>query len=574
MTAIDMQRRSGRPERRISWSPIISRIRLYTGLVLFTYVSAHLANHVAGLWSLAALDAGLALIASVVRTQAVSILLYGSVLLHMLIALRAIYYRDSLKAMAVPEVVQLALGLTIPLLVLRHVLSNRLMHELYGLSDDHTWVLLNLWVFDPVGAVNQSAAVLVAWAHGCVGLHLWLRFAAWYDRAKSWLLSAAVLLPALSLAGFVAAGMTVVDLAATPGWLPLAVGSANLPDNATIAAWLLRFDQIKAGYASVVMFAFAARWVRLALHRRSQGVRVGYGAGRSVQAIRGMTLLDVSRMHGIPHASVCGGRGRCSTCRVRISRGLENMPAPDDAEAKVLHRISAPPNVRLACQARVVDDLEITPLLPPHNTGLAETRGGPSYLQGRELEIAVLFADIRGFTTLSEERLPYDVVFILNRYFAEMGAAIEGAGGRIDKFIGDGIMALFGVNGDPEEGARQAVAAARDMARRLVDLNESLAGDLETPLRIGIGLHLGTAIVGEMGYGRVRGVTAVGDTVNTASRLEALTKDFGAQLIVSAALARASGVAFGSYPTHEIEVRGRDQAMVIHTVADATELGV
>lgn len=574
MTAIDMQRRSGRPERRISWSPIISRIRLYTGLVLFTYVGAHLVNHVAGLWSLAALDTGLRLVESVVRLQAVSVLLYGSILLHMLIALRAIYYRDSLKAMAVPEMVQLALGLTIPLLVLRHVLSNRLMYELYGLDDDHTWVLLNLWVFDPMGAVNQSAAVLVAWAHGCVGLHLWLRYASWYDRAKSWLLSAAVLLPALSLAGFVAAGMTVVDLAATPGWLPLAIGAANLPDNETIATWLLRFDQINAGYCSVVVLVLAARWSRVVLHRRSQGLQVGYGAGRSVQAIRGMSLLDVSRMHGIPHASVCGGRGRCSTCRVRISRGLENLPAPDEAETRVLHRISAPPNVRLACQTRVVDDLEITPLLPPHHTGMAETRGGPSYLQGRELEIAVLFADIRGFTTLSEERLPYDVVFILNRYFAEMGAAIEGAGGRIDKFIGDGIMALFGVNGDPDEGARQAVAAAREMARRLVDLNESLAGDLETPLRIGIGLHLGPAIVGEMGYGRVRGVTAVGDTVNTASRLEALTKDFGAQLIVSEALARAAGMDFDTYPTHEIEVRGRDQAMVIHAVTDATEVGV
>ena len=574
MTAVDTQGRLNRPERRISWSPIISRLRLYTGLVLFTYVSAHLVNHVAGLWSIAALDAGLALIEGVVRTQAVSILLYGSILLHMLIALRAIYYRDSLKAMAVPEVVQLALGLAIPLLILRHVLSNRLMHELYGLDDDHTWVLLNLWVFDPVGALNQSAAVLVAWGHGCTGLHLWLRYASWYDRAKPWLLSAAVLLPALSLAGFVAAGMTVADLTATPGWLPLAIRSANLPDNETIALWIQRFDEIKAGYAVVVVAAFAARWMRMALHRRSQGVRVGYGAGRSVQAIRGMTLLDVSRMHGIPHASVCGGRGRCSTCRVRVSRGLENLPSPDDAEAKVLHRISAAPNVRLACQTRVVEDLEITPLLPPHNTGMAETRGGPSYLQGRELEIAVLFADIRGFTTLSEERLPYDVVFILNRYFAEMGAAIEGAGGRIDKFIGDGIMALFGVNGDPEEGARQSVAAAREMARRLVDLNESLAGDLEAPLRIGIGLHLGPAIVGEMGYGRVRGVTAVGDTVNTASRLESLTKDFGAQLIVSDALARASGVDFSRYPSHEIEVRGRDQAMAIRVIADATEVGV
>lgn len=573
MTAFDAQRQGDRPVRRVSWSPVIARVRLYTGLLLFTYVTVHLANHVAGLWSIGALNAGLGAIEAVVRQPAVSYLLYGGLLIHVLIALRAVYYRDSLKAMSVPEVVQLTLGLTIPLLLLRHVLANRLMHELYGLNDDHTWVLLNLWVFDPVGAVNQSAAVLVAWAHGCAGLHLWLRYASWYDRAKPWLLSVAVLLPALSLAGFVASGMTVVELSATPGWMPLAIRGANLPDNETIAAMLLLFDRIKLSYVGIVALVFAARWARIVLHRRSQGVRISYGAERSVQATRGMTLLDVSRMHGIPHASVCGGRGRCSTCRVRIARGLDALPEPDEAEAKVLRRISAPPNVRLACQTRVAEDLEITPLLPPHTTGMAETRGGPSYLQGRELEIAVLFADIRGFTTLSEERLPYDVVFILNRYFAEMGAAIEGAGGRIDKFIGDGIMALFGVDGDPEAGARQAVDAAREMARRLVDLNQSLSGDLEAPLRIGIGLHIGPAIVGEMGYGRVRGVTAVGDTVNTASRLEALTKEYGAQLIVSQALAEASGIDFDAHPNHEIGVRGRDQTMTVRTVMDATEIG-
>lgn len=573
MTATDAERQGEHAGRGLPWSAIIGRLRLYTGLILFIYVAVHLANHVAGLWSIAALDTGLAVIAAVVRQDAISVVLYASLLLHVLIALRALYYRESLKVMSVAERMQLALGLAIPLLLMRHVIASRMMHELYGVNDDHTWVLLNLWVFDPTGAVNQSAAVLIAWGHGCVGLHLWLRYAAWYDRARPWLLSFAVLLPALSLAGFVAAGMEVVTLAATPGWMPLAIEVAHLPDNQIIALWLERIDRMRLGYVGLIFLVFAARWVRMVLHRRSRGVRISYGGGHTVQATKGMTLLAVSRQHGIPHASVCGGRGRCSTCRVRISKGLESLPEPDADEAKVLHRISAPPNVRLACQIPAIDGLEVTPLLPPHTAGLADTQAGPRYRQGRELEITVLFADIRGFTSLSESRLPYDVVFILNRYFAEMGAAIEGAGGRIDKFIGDGIMALFGVDGGPEAGAREAVTAARDMARRLIDLNDSLAGDLPAPLRIGIGMHIGTAIVGEMGYGKVRGVTAVGDPVNTASRLEALTKDFGVQLIVSEALVGASGVSFDGHPTHEIEIRGRDQAMVIRTVADATGLG-
>ncbi len=153
-----------------------------------------------------------------------------------------------------------------------------------------------------------------------------------------------------------------------------------------------------------------------------------------------------------------------------------------------------------------------------------------------------------------------------------MGAAIEGAGGRIDKFIGDGIMALFGIDSGPGQGARQALAAARAMGTRLADLNASLEGDLKAPLRIGIGIHLGSAIVGEMGYGRVRGVTAVGDTVNTASRLETLTKEHGAQLIVSQSLVEAAGADLGEAPTLEIDIRGRTGTLAVRVVTDAAAL--
>src|SRR5205814_7500895 len=135
-------------------------------------------------------------------------------------------------------------------------------------------------------------------------------------------------------------------------------------------------------------------------------------------------------------------------------------------------------------------------------------------------------ADIRGFTALSEGRLPYDIVFVLNRYFAAMGRAVESAGGRVDKFIGDGVMALFGVSNTPEEGCRQALAAARLMSVRLVELNEALRAELNEPLRIGIGIHAGSVIVGEMGYGSATTITAIGDAVNTASRLESLCKEF------------------------------------------------
>ena len=186
--------------------------------------------------------------------------------------------------------------------------------------------------------------------------------------------------------------------------------------------------------------------------------------------------------------------------------------------------------------------------------------------------IAILFADLRAFTRFAERRLPYDVVFVLNRYFSAMGSAIEGAGGRVDKFIGDGVMALFGIEEGPERGCRAALAAARAIVEEMGELNRSLAPELREPLRIGIGIHVGSAIVGEMGHARSTSLTAIGDAVNTASRLEAMTKEYQAQLVISEDVARYAGLEQAALPRHEIMIRGREEPLAILVVADALGL--
>jgi len=563
---------SERTGSRFPWSTVIAKLRLVTGLILLAFVTSHLINHTFGLWSLDSLDAARRAIMDIWRVPPGSLVLYTALGLHVTIALRAIYLRDAFIRMSWPEVGQLTLGLLTPMLLLGHVIATSYLGEFHGVRTDYTYVLLNLWVFNPWLGAQQALALLVAWTHGCIGIHLWLRYRNWYKDAAPWLFATALLVPALAMSGYIAAGMEIRQLAVDREWLHLAVAGMALPPQAQIQATLALIDHARLLFAAMIGGALVARWIRLAYELRHRGVRIRYGSGRAVAATKGMTVLEVSRTNGIPHASVCGGRGRCSTCRIRINHGLDQLPAPSETEAKVLTRVAAPPNVRLACQTEVIDGLEVTPLLPPHNAGMDDTRGGPNYLQGQELEIAVLFADIRGFTRVSEKRLPYDVVFILNRYFAEMGAAIEGAGGRIDKFIGDGIMALFGVDSDPATGARQALAAAREMGRRLDDLNASMASDLKEPLRIGIGIHIGPAIVGEMGYGQVRGVTAVGDTVNTASRLETLTKEHPSQLIVSSALAERAGVELPGAEAIEVDVRGRETRLGILVVQNASDL--
>jgi adenylate cyclase len=186
--------------------------------------------------------------------------------------------------------------------------------------------------------------------------------------------------------------------------------------------------------------------------------------------------------------------------------------------------------------------------------------------------MVIMFVDLRGFTALSEKRLPYDVVFLLNRYFRSVGQAVEQAGGRVDKFIGDGMMALFGLQAPPQLAARQALDAARRIGQALVELNASMATEFATPLRIGIGLHIGPAVVGVLGHGPATGLTAIGDTVNTASRLESLSKDFGAQLLVSQAVFGAAGLTPAPGDPHEVALRGRSQTLAVRAVADLASL--
>ncbi|MFQ5773992.1 MAG: adenylate/guanylate cyclase domain-containing protein [Kiloniellaceae bacterium] len=549
---------------------MIRRIHLVTGLILFAYVLTHLVNHALGLVSLDALDAGRRAFLLLWRNPPASVLLYGALLVHMALALWSLYRRRRL-AMPAWEAAQILFGLAIPPLLALHVLGTRFAHDVLGVNDNYVYLLLIYFVFSPVLGMKQVAALVVAWVHGCIGLHFWLRLRPWYPRALPYLYAAALLVPVLSLLGFFVAGREVIRLAQDPSWMETARGEINFTDAQGLALIAGLETAILTGLGALLAFVLLARWARAWLNRRRGIVHVAYPDGRRVPIAVGTTILEASRGAGIPHASVCGGRGRCSTCRVRVGAGAGRLPPPSEAEARVLRRVGAAPNVRLACQTRPAADVEVTPLLPPAAT---PRDAAARQRQGEEREVAVLFADLRDFTALAENRLPFDVVFVLNRYFAAMGMAVEESGGRVDKFVGDGVMALFGTEQGVEAGCRDAIRAARRMAERLIEINGALAHELERPLRIGIGIHSGSAIVGEMGYGRATSVTVIGDVVNTASRLEALTKDLGAQLVVSEPAARHANLDLSAFPQREIEVRGRETALAVRVVKNAQALPV
>jgi adenylate cyclase len=553
----------------VDWAHLVRRLRLATGLVLFAYVTTHLLNHAVGLISLDALEAARRVFVWIWRLPPMTLALYGSLLVHLGLAFVSLYRRRSLR-MPPWEAAQLLLGLAIPPLLLIHILGTRLAHTLYGLEDLYTYVLLVQWVFTPGYALQQVAVLLIAWLHACIGLHFWLRLRPWYPRMLPYLYGGALLVPVLALVGFGVSGRTVLIMSTDPAWMRRAAAAIRFPA-ASAAAEIERIEgALKLAFFGLLAGTLAARVVRDRLSR-GKGATLTYPDGRSVALQPGMTVLEASRAAGIPHASVCGGRGRCSTCRVRLGLGAETLPPPTAEEQKVLDRVAAPPTVRLACQIRPTGDLEVAPLLPP-TASPKESLRRPNYVAGAEKEIVILFADLRGFTRLSEHKLPFDVVFLLNRYFTEMGRAIEEAGGRVDKFIGDGIMALFGIDATPEAGARSALDAAKRMGESLAALNRALAADLSEPLRIGLGAHLGTAIVGEMGYGRAVGVTAIGDAVNIASRLETLTKEFKAELVVSEAVVLAAGADLEPFARHEIEIRGRTATLPVRVVPRLADL--
>jgi adenylate cyclase len=312
---------------------------------------------------------------------------------------------------------------------------------------------------------------------------------------------------------------------------------------------------------------FAARVLRT-VATRQRALTVSYPDGKRVVIQPGTSLLEASRIGGIPHASVCGGRSRCSTCRVRVIEGLPLIPPPGEEEQRVLTRIHAAPSVRLACQARPTGPVTIQPLLEPHVTA-QKALFGSDVSQGKEQEVAVLFADLRGFTSMAERRLPYDVVFLLNQYFRAMGEAVLAAGGHVDKFIGDGVMAVFGLRGRPELASAQALDAARRMAIAIESFNAQHHAELKTPFRIGIGIHFGPAIVGEMGFPPALALTAIGDTVNTASRLEAATKEENCQLLISETVARGAELPTDIGRRCEISLRGREQKLIAVAIDDA-----
>lgn len=193
---------------------------------------------------------------------------------------------------------------------------------------------------------------------------------------------------------------------------------------------------------------------------------------------------------------------------------------------------------------------------------------GKAALGGDEVEVTVLFADIRNFTALSEKHMPAEVVTMLNQYFTEMVRAITQHGGTVNKFIGDAIMAVFGAPRKLENHAVSAVLAAREMLARLEAHNYLQSAKGEPIFDIGIGLHSGNAIAGNIGAESRKEYTVIGDAVNLASRVEGLTKQYGISLLVTDSVVQRLPDEFNRREIDTVTVKGRATACTLFEILE------
>ena len=548
----------------------LRQVRLVSGVILLAYLVSHFLNHALGNISMAALATGVYFHMLFWQFPPIGILFYAACFVHTALGIWALYERRQFRWKAI-EPIQLVLGLSIPAMVVAHIVGVRLGQSLYGHEKLYPQVFFAYWISAPYKAWLLTAVMIVSWVHACIGLHFWLRMKPFYKKAAPFLLAAVLLIPTLALLGIYQGGRNVMDSDSLE-WRQenLSRRAMGTRDQAQVLDRVT--DYFLIGYLGLIGLALLARGARTIHERRGGTISLSYGNGRTIRVPRGLTVLEASLRNNVPHASVCGGRARCSTCRIRIIGDCSTLPEPSQREAFVLGRVGTPdPSIRLACQLRPPTDLSFFQLFLPQTVSASAHASNPARI-GQERYLVSMFVDMRGSTKLAEKRLPFDTVFIVNRFLGAVSQAVIESGGRPNQFVGDGMLALFGLSASRQEACRQALKAATLIAANVDELNQFLAHDLREPIRFGIGIHGGEVIVGDIGYRDHMVFTALGDAVNVAARLQDMTKALACEAVVSDEVRATAGVAADALPQQQVEIRGRNEPMIVRTIADARTL--
>ena len=549
----------------------IRRIRIYSGMIIFAYVMVHLLNHSLGLISLSAMDNFNRYISVVIKTTLGTTILYSAFLAHMICGFISLFKRRTFKLPA-RDWAQILFGILLPWVLLVHVMANGYSTRVENLNSSYALLVLATWVFDTKYIFLYNLMLVAAWIHGVIGFTGVIRYYAFFQNNKTAFIISFWLVPILSMIGYISAGKEIdFKISQDTAIVQNILQHANFTEE---LGYLItnRSNFILNNYPLFLILLSAILVCLYSLRKNKNLISIKYPHGREIRISKGTTILDASRENGIHHVSTCGGKGRCSTCRVRILSDVSSLPERNQIEADIATKLSLKKDVRLACQLRPTEHIEIRQLVNTDNLSITSSKRAS--LSGREQEIVVMFIDLRNFTPISAKLLPYDTVYLLNEYFRIAGEAIEGVGGKIDKFIGDGIMAIFSQNKSLKENCRSALSASKQISHGMEALNLESEDDFNASLRIGIGIHAGTSIVGELGHGNAIAETAIGECVNIASRLEQLTKDEGCELIVSADLYDGSELAQKPLSRKEVKVRGKMDPITVCIFNEAKDLTI
>jgi adenylate cyclase len=528
-------------------SSVRRTLRMTSGLILFTYIGAHLINHSLGLISLEAAERGMEIAVEAWYSLPGTLLLYGAAATHFVLALWAVYERRTFRLPPL-ELLRIALGFSLPIILIGHAANTRLAYELFGLSSDYTRVVTNLWVADQQGM--QLGLLAPGWLHGCLGLNFAFKRRPLFRQLRFVLFAFALLLPVFSALGFIAMGRELSTSPAAAAAAQEYLSPAHDNERIAIERWR---NSLVAGYFSIIGLTFGARTIRNLLERgRKRLVSISY-PGRTVQVPRGWSVLEASRAFHIAHAAMCGGRARCSTCRVRVTAGEDACPQAGADERGTLQRIGAPADVRLACQLRPRGNVSVIPLV---RTEQPIYRAAAPQRHTGERDVVVLFCDFLNRAELAKDHLPQDLLYVITLYVEALGNAIRAAHGTLSYIELDSTCGLFGLECDVAQAARQALQTAATIECAISDLNDRLGRQWDCKMRIALSIHSGRAAVGEIGSSDPPAVMAIGEAVDVANELRKAAVAHDLPFAISEQVYEAAGIV----PSCEqnITVPGRD----------------
>jgi adenylate cyclase len=493
---------------------------LASGLVLFAFAAAELCNDAVGLVSLETMGDIATWQTAFARSTPGAALLFAACVCHIGTTLWFVARRATLR-MSFADATQIVSGLLVPLLLLPYLVDTRLANILFGVDDGSLYRLARLW---PEHGLSYVALIVLLWGHGCLGIHHWLKLRPGYRAVAPVLTVLALAVPIAAVAGLVASGRVVSVLMADDTFVGQVRAATQWPSTEAENS-LRRYRLIGlacyGGLLVVVAAALIARFLKIVVAPK---IEVAYVNGPRLKASTGPTLLEISRIHAVPHADACGGRGRCTACSVRIEQSDAALPARTVAEVQMLG--ADDDGIRLACQFRPTAALTVTRL-----TSIGDAATEPERdTAGIERQAAALCVELQDHARLVSARRAYDAIFLLNEILDMVHGCVAKHHGEVVRMTGSGIIALFSQDA-AEAACRAAIAASADIDVALDRLNERFAAELGRPITVAMGLAFGAAYLGRIGAGPSKSFTAIGPVIDVASDLAGYAERHGSQLL-------------------------------------------